>query len=99
MTSSSYNPAFPTSIAAGDAIRAFVAEFYQTSDNPEKNEEWASYFLPDAILVMGPDTAKGIDGEYRPLLARIPLRQGSGNNSLSDAFRGLTVWKKFVRSA
>ncbi|ETS80764.1 hypothetical protein PFICI_08293 [Pestalotiopsis fici W106-1] len=61
MASSDYNPAFPRSIAAEDKIRAFVSNFYQISDDPTKNEEWVSHFLPDAVLVMGPDRAEGVN--------------------------------------
>lgn len=64
MTSSDYSPLFPSSTAADDKIRAFVSEFYKTSDDSAKNEEWLGYFLPDAVMVMGPDTFTGVDGAF-----------------------------------
>ncbi|KAK9418060.1 putative SnoaL-like domain-containing protein [Seiridium unicorne] len=70
MTSSGYDPIFPSSTAADDRMRSFISEFYKVSDDPNKNEEWAAYFLPDAVLVMGPDTVRGID-EIRKLRVKM----------------------------
>lgn len=59
---SDYIPVFPSSTAPDDKIRAFISEFYRTSDDPTKNEEWTQYFMPDASLEMGTATATGIEG-------------------------------------
>jgi hypothetical protein len=69
MASSDYNPVFPSTTAADDKIRTFVSEFYWTSDDASKDDEWLEYFLPDAVAILGPDTFTGIDGAF----SRSPL--------------------------
>ncbi|KAI1781532.1 hypothetical protein F4818DRAFT_436722 [Hypoxylon cercidicola] len=69
MASSSYAPAFPSDRAVGENVKDYIANFYATSDDRSKNEEWVDYFLPDAVVIMGDKSAKGTDEIRR-------LRQG-----------------------
>ncbi|KAI0128849.1 hypothetical protein BJ170DRAFT_693661 [Xylariales sp. AK1849] len=73
MASPDYDPVFPSSVAADDKIRTFWSTFFETSDDPSKNDDWVNYFLPDALLVMGPTTAKGTEGMsfFLPFLLQI----------------------------
>ncbi|KAI1759510.1 hypothetical protein GGR53DRAFT_471260 [Hypoxylon sp. FL1150] len=59
MASSTYTPAFPSDRAVDDKIKSYIANFYATSDDRSKNEEWVDYFLPDAVVIMGDKAAKG----------------------------------------
>lgn len=64
MGTSDYEPTFPagaTTVVDG-RLEAFVSNFYAVSDDPTKNEEWVSYFAPDAVLVMGDKMARGAEG-------------------------------------
>lgn len=58
----SSNVEFSSNIAADADIRQFISAFFKISDDPTKNDEWVDYFLPEAVLVMGNDTAEGQDG-------------------------------------
>ncbi|XXG96636.1 hypothetical protein Hte_002924 [Hypoxylon texense] len=69
MASSSYVPAFPSDHAVDEKVKGYIANFYATSDDRSKNEEWVDYFLPDAVVIMGDKSAKGTEEIRR-------LRQG-----------------------
>ncbi|EMR68370.1 putative phd finger domain-containing protein [Eutypa lata UCREL1] len=62
-TPNGYDPIFPIGTKADDKLRAFVSNFYAVSDDPGRNEDWLSYFEPDAVLVMGDKVAKGTEGK------------------------------------
>ncbi|KAI1384559.1 uncharacterized protein F4822DRAFT_433102 [Hypoxylon trugodes] len=57
-----YIPAFPSDRAIDERVQEFVSRFYETSDDPTKNEEWLGYFLPDAVIIIGDKSAKGTEG-------------------------------------
>lgn len=44
-------------------IRTFITNFYRTSDNPDSNELWVSYFGKDAHVAIGNDQGSGEQGE------------------------------------
>ncbi|KAI2612158.1 uncharacterized protein GGS25DRAFT_474018 [Hypoxylon fragiforme] len=57
-----YMPVFPSSNAAAvldERVRKFIADFYATSDDKARNEEWVACFAPDAVVVMGERRARG----------------------------------------
>jgi hypothetical protein len=63
MASSNYQPAIPANASSlEEGVKRFISEFYATSDNPARNDEWVDYFAPDAVLIMGDRTAKGTEG-------------------------------------
>ncbi|KAI0024737.1 hypothetical protein F4780DRAFT_552097 [Xylariomycetidae sp. FL0641] len=61
-----YHPLYPTDVPTGEELKGFIANFYQISDDPTKNEEWVDSFFPDAECIMGDTVARGID-EIRKL--------------------------------
>ncbi|CAJ2510008.1 Uu.00g059080.m01.CDS01 [Anthostomella pinea] len=60
-SSSTYTPAYPTNVAIDGRVKDFIADFYATSDDPSKNEEWVDFFATDAVLVMGEKAARGTE--------------------------------------
>ncbi|KAI1106317.1 hypothetical protein F4804DRAFT_301539 [Jackrogersella minutella] len=69
MTSNNYVPIFPSDHAIDEKVKDFIARFYAVSDDPTKNEEWVDCFLPDAVIILGDNSAKGAEDIRR-------LRQG-----------------------
>ncbi|KAI1282425.1 hypothetical protein F5Y07DRAFT_352519 [Xylaria sp. FL0933] len=62
-----YTATYPTGgITVDERVKAFISAFYAVSDDPERNDEWADYFVSDASLVMGDKKASGIE-EIRAL--------------------------------
>lgn len=55
--------------ALASAVRVFVGHFFNVSDRPEYNEEWANSFCEEATLIMGGDVAKGRKGLFTLLQA------------------------------
>ncbi|KAK5636683.1 hypothetical protein RRF57_012395 [Xylaria bambusicola] len=47
---------------ADKRVKTFITAFYAASDDPAKNEEWVAFFTPEAVVVMGDKTAKGVEG-------------------------------------
>ncbi|KAI1374531.1 hypothetical protein F4677DRAFT_160124 [Hypoxylon crocopeplum] len=61
VSSNDYMPAFPINHALDERVKTFISNFYATSDDPSKNEEWMNYFLPDAVVIMGDKSATGTE--------------------------------------
>ena len=64
----SYQPIFPATLAADDPLRRFVADFYATSDDAARTDDWVDFFLPDAEVRIGNDGAAGKEGRCFVLL-------------------------------
>ncbi|KAI0002833.1 hypothetical protein F4779DRAFT_622065 [Xylariaceae sp. FL0662B] len=58
---SSYLPTIPSDVVVDERTRDFVSRYYAVSDDPSKNEEWVSYFAPDAVFVVGDKSAEGTE--------------------------------------
>jgi hypothetical protein len=95
MAASDYSPVFPSSTAPEDKIRTFLSEFYRTSDDPTKNDDWVQYFTPDAVLVMGSNTARGTEGMHSPTTATLAYKQTHMNVAEIRKLRG-SMWEKVV---
>lgn len=70
-----YMPVFPSSNAAAvldERVRKFIADFYATSDDKARNEEWVACFAPDAVVVMGERRARGREGVCSFLPSYLP---------------------------
>ncbi|KAK7754231.1 hypothetical protein SLS62_003808 [Diatrype stigma] len=66
-SSSSSSRAAPAADDDNDKLKAFIAGFYAASDDPGRNDDWLSYFAPDAVLIMGDKVVRGTEGirEFR----------------------------------
>ncbi|RYP43682.1 hypothetical protein DL768_009783 [Monosporascus sp. mg162] len=42
-----------------DKLKAFTHDFYTTSDDPDRDEKWVTYFAPDAVRIMRGRLARG----------------------------------------
>lgn len=81
-----HDPLFPVrssgrAAAADDGdnnkLKAFIAGFYAASDDPGRNEDWLSYFAPDAVLIMGDKVVRGTEGELSYLIQYTATKQES----------------------
>lgn len=62
-TSGGYFPIYPQHDSLPDPeIRAFITNFYRTSDKEQFNELWVSCFTKDADVTIGNDSGKGTQG-------------------------------------
>jgi hypothetical protein len=69
--SGGYFPQYPHHDDLPDPeIRTFITNFYRTSDRPNANELWVSFFTNDAEVAIGSDAGKGQQGEFE---ATLPL--------------------------
>lgn len=61
--SGGYFPLYPQQDNLPDPeIRTFITNFFRTSDRPDSNELWVSYFTKDAQVNIGPDSGHGEQG-------------------------------------
>ena len=65
-----YFPIYPSNVPVDDSIKAFIFNFYGTSDTRGATESWVDYFTDDATVVMGNDLATGKEGEFYPASER-----------------------------
>ena len=63
---SGYEPLYPSNVPVDSSVKEFITHFFEVSDDPDGNDEWVDFFLEDATLIMGNDTAKGRLGEMLP---------------------------------
>ncbi|KAK1826254.1 hypothetical protein QBC39DRAFT_27439 [Podospora conica] len=63
-----YEGTYPATTPAEPSLKAFLSNFYRLSDSPEHNDEWTAQFLDDAVIRLGPKTAKGRE-EIKPFRA------------------------------
>lgn len=61
---SQYTSSYPPSVPFDAAYKSFFESFYQISDTPPANEQYADQFTEDATLVMASKTVKGRDGTF-----------------------------------
>lgn len=59
---SGYEPSYPNNIPMDSSVKRFITNFFQTSDSPDKDDEWVASFHDDATVMMGNDVAKGKEG-------------------------------------
>ncbi len=59
---SGYEPYYPSNIPIDSSVKRFIANFFETSDNPDETDEWVGFFQDDAAIIMGNDTARGKEG-------------------------------------
>jgi len=63
---SGYEPWYPNNIATDSSVKRFITRFFQVSDDPDRNDEWADCFDENATVMMGNDVAKGKEGRSSP---------------------------------
>ncbi|KAK0722940.1 hypothetical protein B0T26DRAFT_600723, partial [Lasiosphaeria miniovina] len=82
-----YAPAYPRAPAVDPALRDFVARFFVTSDTPGLTDEWMAFFSDDATVVMGSETATGIQ-EIRSLRQRMWDKVEARKHHIAKVFPG-----------
>ncbi|KAJ9155109.1 hypothetical protein NKR23_g2368 [Pleurostoma richardsiae] len=82
-----YTPAYPSDVEVASSVKEFISSFYSVSDTPGKDEEWLSYYVDDAIVVMGKDTATGRD-ELLQLRRRMWEKVQSRRHTVYKVLRG-----------
>ncbi|KAK3379366.1 hypothetical protein B0T24DRAFT_675167 [Lasiosphaeria ovina] len=87
MDTASYAPAYPSAPAVDPALRDFVARFFATSDTPGLTDEWLAFFSDDATVVMGSETATGIQ-EIRSLRLRMWDKVEARKHHVAKVFPG-----------
>lgn len=63
-TETGYEGTYPTTTPPTDpSLQAFLSNFYRLSDSPAHNDEWTAQFRDDAVIRLGPKTARGREGK------------------------------------
>lgn len=63
-TETGYEGTYPTTTSPTDpSLGAFLSNFYRLSDSPAHNDEWTAQFRDDAVIRLGPKTARGREGK------------------------------------
>ncbi|KAK4106883.1 hypothetical protein N658DRAFT_415821 [Parathielavia hyrcaniae] len=52
-------PLYPNNIPVDSSVKQFITRFFEVSDDPGRDGEWADFFRDDATLFMMKDVAKG----------------------------------------
>lgn len=60
---SGYEPWYPSNVATGSSVRAFISRFYQISDDSGRDEEWVNCFDAGATVMIGNEVANGKQGQ------------------------------------
>lgn len=61
-TTTGYEGTYPSTTTADPSLQAFLSNFYRLSDSPAHNDEWTAQFRDDAVIRLGPKTARGREG-------------------------------------
>ena len=57
-----YTSEYPNGVSVSQDVKSFFEAFYKISDTPEAHEKYASFFTPDATVIMASKRFQGTSG-------------------------------------